>query len=63
MSATNDLVVIESAAGGTLAHSLAASGKRILLLERADRLTCEPQHGHPKRASAAWRDLAAVDLG
>ncbi len=38
-----DVIIIGSGAGGgTLAHRLAPSGKRILLLERGDWLPCEP---------------------
>jgi choline dehydrogenase-like flavoprotein len=40
-----DVIVIGSGAGGgTLVHQLAPSGKRILLLERGDFLTREPQN-------------------
>ena len=40
-----DVIVIGSGAGGgTLAHRLAPSGKRILMLERGDWLTREPQN-------------------
>ena len=40
-----DVIVIGSGAGGgTLIHRLAASGKRILLLERGDWLAREPQN-------------------
>src|SRR5205807_3336381 len=40
-----DVIVIGSGAGGgTLVHRLAASGKRILLLERGDWLPREPQN-------------------
>jgi choline dehydrogenase-like flavoprotein len=40
-----DVIVIGSGAGGgTLVHRLAPSGKRILLLERGDFLTREPQN-------------------
>ena len=40
-----DVIVIGSGAGGgTLAHRLAPSGKRILLLERGDWLAREPQN-------------------
>jgi choline dehydrogenase-like flavoprotein len=40
-----DVIVIGSGAGGgTLVHRLAASGKRILLLERGDWLAREPQN-------------------
>jgi choline dehydrogenase-like flavoprotein len=42
---TYDVIVIGSGAGGgTLVHRLAPSGKRILLLERGDWLTREPQN-------------------
>jgi choline dehydrogenase-like flavoprotein len=45
MSDSFDVIVIGSGAGGgTLVHQLAASGKRILLLERGDWLTREPQN-------------------
>ena len=45
MSDTYDVIVIGSGAGGgTLVHSLAASGKRILLLERGDWLPREPHN-------------------
>jgi choline dehydrogenase-like flavoprotein len=45
MSSSYDVIVIGSGAGGgTLAHRLAPSGKRILLLERGDWLTREPQN-------------------
>ncbi len=45
MSDTYDIVIIGSGAGGgTLAHDLAATGKRILLLERGDWLPREPQN-------------------
>jgi choline dehydrogenase-like flavoprotein len=40
-----DVIVIGSGAGGgTLVHRLAPSGKRILLLERGDWLSREPQN-------------------
>ena len=40
-----DVIVIGSGAGGgTLLHRLASSGKNILLLERGDFLTREPQN-------------------
>jgi len=45
MSESYDVIVIGSGAGGgTLAHRLAPSGKRILLLERGGWLTREPQN-------------------
>ena len=44
MSDTHDVVVIGSGAGaGTLFHKPAASGRRILLLERGDWRTREPR--------------------
>jgi choline dehydrogenase-like flavoprotein len=44
MSAYDVIVIGSGAGGGTLAHKLAPSGKRILLLERGDWLTREPQN-------------------
>ena len=45
MSDHYDVIVIGSGAGGgTLVHHLAPSGKRILLLERGDWLTREPEN-------------------
>ena len=45
MSDTYDVIIIGSGAGGgTLAHRLAPSGKRILLLERGGWLPREPQN-------------------
>src|SRR5262249_20151694 len=45
LSDAYDVIVIGSGAGGgTLVHRLAASGKRILLLERGDWLPREPQN-------------------
>ena len=45
MSDRYDVIIIGSGAGGgTLAHRLAPSGKRILLLERGDWLPREPQN-------------------
>ena len=45
MSEHFDLIVIGSGAGGgTLVHTMASSGKRILLLERGDWLPREPQN-------------------
>ena len=44
MSDTYDVIVIGSGAGGgTFFHKLAASGRRILLLERGDWRTREPR--------------------
>jgi len=45
MSTTYDVIIIGSGAGGgTLAHHLAPSGKRILLLERGGWLPREPEN-------------------
>src|SRR5215471_2598934 len=44
-----DVIIIGSGAGGgTLAHTLASSGKRILLLERGDFLTRELENWDAK---------------
>jgi choline dehydrogenase-like flavoprotein len=44
-----DVIIVGSGAGGgTLAHTLAASGKRILLLERGDFLPREIENWNPK---------------
>jgi choline dehydrogenase-like flavoprotein len=44
-----DVIIIGSGAGGgTLAHTLAASGKRILLLERGDFLPREMDNWDPR---------------
>src|SRR3954451_17312767 len=49
-----DVIVIGSGAGGgTMAHQLAPTGKRILLLERGDFLPREPQNWDP---TALWLD-------
>ena len=45
MSSHYDVIIIGTGAGGaTLAHRLASSGKRILLLERGDYLRREPEN-------------------
>ena len=44
MSSYDVIVIGSGAGGGTLVHRLASSGKRILLLERGDWLTREPQN-------------------
>ena len=56
-----DVIIIGSGAGGgTLAHRLAPSGKRILLLERGDWLPREPQNwlaaGRVRRRTATSRE-------
>ena len=44
-----DVIIVGSGAGGgTLAHTLASSGKRILLLERGDFLPREIENWNPK---------------
>ena len=49
MSENYDVIIIGSGAGGgTLAHALAGSGKRILLLERGDFLPREMDNWDPK---------------
>ena len=54
MSDHYDVIVIGSGAGGgTVAHALAPTGKRILLLERGGFLPREPQNWDP---AAVWRD-------
>lgn len=45
MSSYDVIVIGSGAGGGTLAHRLAPSGKRILPLERGDWLTREPRIG------------------
>jgi choline dehydrogenase-like flavoprotein len=50
-----DVVIIGSGAGGgTMAHALASTGARILLLERGDVVPSEPENWSP---AAVWRDL------
>jgi choline dehydrogenase-like flavoprotein len=44
MSSYDAIVIGSGAGGGTLVHRLASSGKRILLLERGDWLTREPEN-------------------
>jgi choline dehydrogenase-like flavoprotein len=49
MTENYDVIIIGSGAGGgTLAHALADSGKRILLLERGDFLPRELDNWDPK---------------
>ena len=55
MSQTYDIVVIGSGAGGgTIAHALAGSGARLLIVERGDFVPQEPENWSPE---AVWRDL------
>jgi choline dehydrogenase-like flavoprotein len=45
MADAYDVIIVGSGAGGgTLAHRLAPSGKRVLILERGDWLPREPQN-------------------
>jgi hypothetical protein len=49
MAGHYDVIIVGSGAGGgTLAHTLASSGKRILLLERGDFLPRELENWDPK---------------
>ena len=55
MSEQYDFVIIGSGAGGgTIAHALAPSGARILILERGDFV---PQEEENWSAAAVWKDL------
>ena len=50
-----DLVIIGSGAGGgTMAHALASTGRRILLIERGGEVPSEPENWSP---AAVWKDL------
>ena len=62
-----DIIIIGTGAGGgTLAHRLAPSGKRILLLERGDFLTREKENWDSRavfvdsryKAKETWHDKA-----
>jgi choline dehydrogenase-like flavoprotein len=54
-----DVIIAGSGAGGgTLAHTLAASGKRILLLERGDFLPRELENWEPKPVFVAGRYIS-----
>ena len=58
------IIVGTGAGGGTLAHTLAPSGKRILLLERGDFLPREKENWEPEAvfvqgrytSSDSWKD-------
>ena len=53
MSADYDIIIIGSGAGGgTMAHALAPSGARILLLERGEVVPQEPENWSPE---AVWK--------
>jgi len=71
MSNHYDVIIIGSGAGGgTLFHRLAPSGKRILLLERGDYVTREPENWSTRAVNVEgryqttehWRDGAGKDL-
>ena len=50
-----DLIIIGSGAGGgTMAHALSASGRRILVLERGDVVPREDENWNPE---AVWKQL------
>ena len=52
---TFDIIIIGSGAGGgTMAHALASTSARILVLERGDRIPQEAQNWDPE---AVWKDL------
>jgi choline dehydrogenase-like flavoprotein len=64
-TARYDVIIIGSGAGGgTLAHALAPSGKRILILERGQYVAREPDNWNPRavnldgryQAKESWRD-------
>lgn len=56
MERSYDIIIIGSGAGGgTLAHALAGSGGRILLVERGDFLPREPQNWLPEAVFAQGR--------
>jgi glucose-6-phosphate 1-dehydrogenase len=59
-----DVIIIGSGAGGgTLAHTLASSGKRILLLERGDFLPREPGAGwEPQAEELAFAQQPGSDI-
>jgi choline dehydrogenase-like flavoprotein len=73
MSAQNhyDVIVIGSGAGGgTLAHKLAPSGKKVLILERGDYVPREKDNWNPRAVNLdgkyqtreIWRDHDGADL-
>lgn len=60
MSERFDVVIIGTGAGGgTLAHTLAPSGKRILLLERGDYLQREMENWDPGAVFVDGRYISA----
>ena len=71
MSNAYDVIVIGSGAGGgTLVHTLAATGKRILLLERGDYVRREKENWDPRavnlegryQTKEIWKDSKGRDL-
>jgi choline dehydrogenase-like flavoprotein len=55
MSASFDIIIVGSGAGGgTMARELAATGAKILILERGDFIPQEDQNWNP---TSVWRDL------
>ncbi len=60
VSDEDDVIIIGTGAGGgTLAHRLAPTGKRILLLERGGYLPREPENWGPRRSSSRSANSAA----
>ena len=66
-----DLIIIGTGAGGgTLAHELALTGKKILILERGDFLPQEKENWSPKEVyqkhryytREQWRDRQGADF-
>jgi len=71
MSNADDVIVIGSGAGGgTLVHTLAPTGKRILLLERGDYVRREKENWDPRavnlegryQTKEIWKDSKGRDL-
>ena len=59
-----DVIIVGSGAGGgTLAHTLASSGKRILLLERGDFLPRELQNWDAKPVFVEGRYISKDSVG
>ena len=55
MTGHYDIVIIGTGAGGgTMAHALAGTGARLLVLERGDAVPREPENWSPE---AVWKDL------
>src|SRR6187402_2041103 len=50
-----DIVIVGSGAGGgTMAHALAGTGARVLVVERGEAIPREPENWNPE---AVWKDL------